>query len=107
MTTDSKTEEGASPYAVELVPPDITPYRDGNTGVEYVTTFDSGIPGPHVMVNAVTHGNEICGAIALDRLFKMKARPRRGKLSLSFANVAAYHCWDASHPHANRYVDED
>jgi hypothetical protein len=105
MTT--KVAAGESPYRVELSPPDISAYRAGNSGVEYITTFDSGVAGPHVMVNAVTHGNEICGAIAVDRLFKMNLRPTRGKLSLSFANVEAYHAWDASHPHGNRYVDED
>jgi predicted deacylase len=99
--------ERASPYVVELSPPDITPYRLGNTGVEYITTFDSGVAGPHVMVNAVTHGNEICGAITIDRLFRMDLRPTRGRLSLSFANVAAFHNWDESRPHTNRYVDED
>jgi hypothetical protein len=29
-------------------------------------------------VVALTHGNEICGAIALDRFLKMGARPTRG-----------------------------
>ena len=105
MTT--KSPPGESPYRVELAPPDIKPYQAGNIGIDYVTTFDSGVAGPHVMINAVTHGNEICGAIAVDRLFKMSVRPQRGKLSLSFANVDAYHRWDALHPHANRYVDED
>ena len=33
-------------YAVELSPPDIEPYRSGNTGFDYVTTFDSGFAGP-------------------------------------------------------------
>ena len=98
---------GASPYTVELSPPDIADYRRGNTGVEYVTTIDSGKAGPHVMVNAVTHGNEICGAIAVDRLFKMNVRPTRGKLSLSFANVAAFHSFNPALPHASRFVDED
>ncbi len=104
---NTKVAPGESPYRVELSPPDISPYRKSNTGVEYVTTFDSGAAGPHVMVNAVTHGNEICGAIAVDRLFKMGVRPVRGKLSLSFANVDAYHRWDPAHPHGNRFVDED
>ena len=45
-------------YAVELTPPDIEPYRAGNTGIDYVTTFDSGVAGPHVLVTALTHGNE-------------------------------------------------
>ena len=76
-------------YAVELSPPDIEAYRSGNTGVDYVSTFASGIAGPDVLVAALTHGNEICGAIALDRLFRAGLRPRRGKLTLAFANVAA------------------
>ena len=98
---------GASPYTVELSPPDIADYRRGNTGVDYVTTIDSGKPGPHVMVNAVTHGNEICGAIAVDRLFKMNVQPTRGKLTQSFANVAAFHSFNPALPHASRFVDED
>ena len=94
-------------YAVELTPPDIEPYRAGNTGVEYVTTFDSGVAGPHVLVTALTHGNEICGAIALDRLFRAGLRPRRGRLTLAFDNVAAYKSFDRRYPVASRFVDED
>jgi predicted deacylase len=92
---------------VELIPPDISAYQAGNTGIPYITTFDSGVAGPHVMINAVTHGNEICGAIAVDRLFKMAVRPTRGKLTLSFANVDAFLRFDAAAPHATRFVDED
>ena len=94
-------------YAVELSPPDIEPYRAGNTGVEYVTTFDSGVAGPHVLVTALTHGNEICGAIALDRLLRAGLRPRRGRLTLAFDNVAAYKSFDRRYPVVSRFVDED
>jgi predicted deacylase len=94
-------------YAVELSPPDIEPYRSGNTGIDYVTTFDSGAAGPHVLLTALTHGNEICGAIALDRLFRAGLRPRRGKLTLAFDNVAAYRSFDPRVPAASRFVDED
>lgn len=94
-------------YPVELTHPDIEPYREGNTGVEFVTTHDSGAPGPHVMINAITHGNEICGAIALDTLFKAGLRPERGKLSLGFINHMAYSRFDPSDPGASRFVDED
>ncbi len=94
-------------FEIELSPPDISPYKAGNTGVDYVTTFDSAWPGPHVMVNAVTHGNEICGAIAVDLLFRQDLRPTKGKLTLSFANTAAYHAFDPEDPTASRYVDED
>ncbi len=94
-------------YAIELSPPDIGPYRSGNTGVDYVTTFDSGVAGPHVLVTALTHGNEICGAIALDRLLRAGLRPRQGKLTLAFDNIAAYQTFDRRMPVASRYVDED
>jgi predicted deacylase len=94
-------------YAIELTPPDIEPYRAGNTGVEYVTTFDSGSAGPHLLVTALTHGNEICGAIALDRLYRAGLRPRQGRLTLAFDNVAAYRSFDQRVPAASRFVDED
>ena len=94
-------------YAVELTAPDIEPYRAGNTAIDYVTTFDSGVVGPHVLVTALTHGNEICGAIALDRLFRAGLRPSQGKLTLAFDNIAAYRSFDSRVPTASRYVDED
>jgi predicted deacylase len=94
-------------YNVELTAPDIAPYRAGNTGVEYVTTFTAAEPGPHVAVFGLTHGNEICGAIAIDKLFRGNIRPRRGKLTLGFNNVAAYQEFDPRYPIASRYIDED
>jgi predicted deacylase len=96
-----------SEVTVELVPPDINPYRQGSHGIDFVHEFDSGAPGPHVMVNALTHGNEICGAIALDRLLRLGIRPARGKLTLAFVNVAAYGRFDANSPFSSRFVDED
>ena len=50
--------------AFEVLPRDLTPYREGNTGIDYVHRFESGRPGPHVLVNALTHGNEFCGMVA-------------------------------------------
>jgi predicted deacylase len=93
--------------AIELAAPDIAPYATGNTGIPYVTTFDSGRPGLHVLVNALTHGNELCGAVVLDEMFRRGIRPAAGKLTLSFANVAAYRRFDQANPTASRFVDED
>jgi predicted deacylase len=90
-----------------LKPPDIEPWRQGNTGVPWVHALDSGAPGPQVLVLALTHGNEICGAIALDWLLRQGFRPRRGRLTLAFANVDAYRRFDAADPYASRCVDED
>ena len=94
-------------YPIELDAPDIAPYRAGNTGIDYATTLDSGRPGPHVMLSAVVHGNELCGAVALDFLFRENVRPVQGKLTLVFVNVAAYHNFDPAKPTASRFVDED
>lgn len=92
---------------VDVMPVDLSPYAQGNIGIPYVTTLDSGRPGPHVMVNALTHGNELCGAHAVKFLFDRQVRPSRGKLTLGFANVAAYQRFDAKNPTASRLVDED
>ena len=94
-------------YPVNIEAPDISPYRKGNTGVDYITTFDSGKSGPHVMLSAIVHGNELCGAIALDYLLRHEVRPVSGKLSLAFMNVAAFDSFDAANPTVSRYVDED
>lgn len=92
---------------VELTPPDIGPYRAGNTGVPYVISLDSGRSGPHAMICAIVHGNELCGAIVLDRLLRDGVRPRRGRLTLAFANPDAYARFDPARPAASRFVDED
>jgi len=94
-------------YPIKLSAPDISAYKAGNTGLDYVTTFDSGAPGPHAMVTAVVHGNEICGAIALDYFFKTGLQPRVGKLTLAFCNVEAYLSFDPADPTVSRYLDED
>ena len=100
-------EMTANSYPVELSALDITQYRPGNAGIDYVTTFDSDAPGPHVMLSALVHGNELCGAHALDFLLREGVRPQRGKLTLAFMNVAAYGRFDSANPVVSRYVDED
>lgn len=94
-------------YPIEVEFPDISAHAASDTGVAYVHHFDSGVPGPHVMINALTHGNEVCGAIVVDALLRRQLRPRRGKLTLSFANVAAYLSFDPAKPDAARFVDQD
>jgi predicted deacylase len=94
-------------YPVELAAPDIARYRQGNTGIDYVHRFDSGRAGPRVLVTALVHGNEICGAIALDWLFRRKFRPARGSLALAFCNVVAYRHFDPEAPGDSRFMDED
>jgi predicted deacylase len=93
--------------AVELTAPDISPWQAGNTGVDWVHSWQAEAAGPHVLVQALTHGNEICGAIALDWLLRQGFRPRCGRLTLAFANVAAYARFDPADPFPSRYIDED
>ena len=92
---------------IEIDAPDIAHYRSGNTGIDYVWSFASPAPGPHVVIAALTHGNEICGAIALDHLLRAGVRPVKGKLTFVFANVAAYQSFARHDPTAARYLDED
>jgi predicted deacylase len=92
---------------VEVAAPDIGAYRRGNTGIPYVTTFESNRSGPHAVITALVHGNELSGALALVELFESSIRPARGRLSLAFVNVAAYECFDPEQPKASRFIDED
>ena len=94
-------------YPIEIDPPDIERYRRGNAGVEFVHVLDSDKPGPNVMIQALTHGNEFCGAIALDSLFKQNISVQKGKLILAFANVSAFARFSREDPDRSRYIDED
>ncbi len=90
--------------ALEVLPRDLSPYRAGNVGIDYVHRFDSGLPGPHVLVNALTHGNEFCGMTAATHLLDSGVRPRIGTLTISFANVAAYESFDPARPFESRQL---
>lgn len=92
---------------IEVMPRDISGWRKGNTGVDYVHRIDSGRPGPNVTITALTHGNEFCGMTAVTWLFDNNVRPTRGQLTLSFANVAAYESFDPARPLESRFVDRD
>lgn len=87
--------------------PDISRHAAGNCGVPYLYRFDSGRPGPHAMISAIVHGNEVCGVHALEWLLDAGVRPDRGVLSLGFVNVEAYRRFDPAEPLASRCVDED
>ncbi len=98
---------GAPLPPIEVDFPDLERWAEGNTGTPYVWKFASGRPGPNVLVQALTHGNEVCGAIAVEWLLDRQVRPTRGTLTLVFANVAAYRTFNHDDPYASRCVDED
>ena len=93
-----------NPPVFEVLPRDLSAYRQGNVGIDYVHRFESGKPGPHVLINALTHGNEICGMVAATHLLDTGVRPLMGTLTISFANVAAYESFDASRPFESRQL---
>jgi predicted deacylase len=94
-------------FDVQIAAPDISPWLGGNTGVPGFTSFVASEPGPHVMLMALTHGNELCGAIVLDALLRAGLRPRRGTLTFGFANLAAFARFDPAQPTASRFLEED
>lgn len=89
---------------IEIQPRDLSPYRQGNTGIDYVHRFESGRPGPHVLINALTHGNEFCGMVAATHLLDNGVRPQIGALTVSFANVAAYESFHPERPFDSRQL---
>jgi hypothetical protein len=94
-------------FEVRITAPDIDRWLAGNTGVRGFTTRVSGIDGPHVALLAITHGNEIAGAVVLDRLLQAGLTPTRGRLTFGFVNLAAYERFDPRQPTVARFVDED
>ncbi len=93
-----------NPPVFEVLPRDLSAYRQGNVGIDYVHRFESGKPGPHVLINALTHGNEICGMVAATHLLDAGVRPLIGTLTISFANVAAYESFDQARPFESRQL---
>ena len=90
-----------------LQKPELGLWREGNTGTQGVWCFDSGRPGRHLMISALVHGNELCGAWALLGLLERGLRPTRGRLTLAFCNLAAFDRFDPDRHDAARFVDED
>ncbi len=94
-------------FKVRLCRPDISPWSAGNTGITGITTRDSRRSGPHVALLSLMHGNELAGAIVLDRLLRAGLMPTRGKLSFGFLNLTAFERFDPLRPTASRFLDED
>jgi predicted deacylase len=106
MPTTSEPHPSDEPRWL-LPAPDLASWREGNTGTEGVWSFSADQPGPGVLVTALVHGNELCGAWALRDALDASLKPRRGTLTLAFCNLAAFDRFDPAKPYASRYVDED
>jgi len=97
----------SSPHPLHIAPPDLSRWRGSPSGVHYVHDFDSGRRGADVLVTALVHGNEYAGALAVDALLRKGLKPRRGRVTFAFCNVAAFARFDPRQPDASRFVDED
>ena len=86
---------------------ELEPWRHGNIGIPYAFSFDSGRPGPHVVVTSLAHGNEPGGLEAVIALVERELTPLRGKLSVAICNVAAYQSSNGVDPYGARFVEED
>ncbi|HEY4203173.1 MAG TPA: succinylglutamate desuccinylase/aspartoacylase family protein [Devosiaceae bacterium] len=86
---------------------DISAYAAGNTGIPYAFTFDSGVPGPHVLITGLSHGNEPGGRDTVTMLLDRGVRSLRGRLSLALLNIAAYHGGNGVDPYGTRFIDQD
>ena len=97
----------AAPPTIDVAFPDLSRFADGNAGQPYVWRFASARPGPRLTIQALTHGNEVCGAIAVAALLDAGFRPVRGIVTFIFANVDAFHSFDPTDPYTSRCLDED
>jgi predicted deacylase len=86
---------------------DLSPFARGNAGIPYAFSFDSGRPGPHVMITSLAHGNEPGGLEAVITLLERDVRPAIGRLSLAICNIAAYEASNGVDPYGRRFVEED
>lgn len=94
-------------FDVDLIPPDLSPWAEGNTGIPGFTTLVGPGAGPHAALLALTHGNEFAGAIVLDKLLRDGFTPLRGRLTIGFVNQEAFGRFDPFHPTVSRFLDED
>jgi predicted deacylase len=97
----------AATVPVHIRKPDIRPWLAGNCGIRGAWSFAAETPGPHVAITALIHGNEIAGAIVLDRILRSGLRPARGRLSLVFCHLDAFARFDPADPAQTRFLDED
>ena len=82
---------------IEYAFPELRRWEAGGPA-PYTHVRDSGKAGPTVMVAALTHGNEVSGAVVVDALLASELKPRSGTLIFSFNNIEAYLGFDPKNP---------
>ncbi|HTV69419.1 MAG TPA: succinylglutamate desuccinylase/aspartoacylase family protein [Rhizobiaceae bacterium] len=94
-------------FDAQIAKRDLEPWRKGNAGIPYAFSFESKVPGPHLVVSCLAHGNEPGGLEAVLTLVERRLTPLRGKLSLAIGNIAAYESTNGVDPYGTRFVEED
>jgi len=89
------------------MPFDLDAFLAASGPIPGVLTRDSGRPGPHVLINALTHGNEPCGLAAIDWVLRERPPLLSGRLTLVLANIDAHRLHDPAAPASGRALDED
>lgn len=95
-------EEGRT---ISLPPPERL--AGSNCGSAGVWRFEGAAPGPAVVITALVHGNEICGAFAIDRVLAEPPELGCGSLTLVCCNLEAYSRITDATKSKCRLVDED
>lgn len=97
--------------AFELECPDLSRWRNGNTGTAGVWRFTARRPGPRIAITALLHGNELCGAWAAAGLLECLHRDggalQCGELTVALCNLEAFDRFDPAQPDASRFLEED
>jgi succinylglutamate desuccinylase len=103
MTNTTITLEDGSTVTL----PPVDGIRASNCGTPGVWRFDSTLPGPHVAITALIHGNEVCGAAALWQQLQSPAQLACGRLTMVFCNLEAYAALNDENKQERRWHDED
>ncbi|MFC3123930.1 succinylglutamate desuccinylase/aspartoacylase family protein [Pseudoroseomonas globiformis] len=93
-------------FPVQLPVPRLGDWARGNL-MPGAWSFAAPTPGPHLALVSLMHGNEYAGAAVLQRWLEAGLRPDRGRLTLVFANLAAFARFDPADPTLSRFIDED
>ena len=104
MSDDETTAPAAGlpHFDVAIAAPDLSPWREGNTGIAGFSTRASAMPGPHVALIALVHGNEVAGAIVLAGLLAAGLWPVHIRAPDMRAPGFAVGCDHHAHPSPDR-----
>jgi len=84
---------------------EIRPWEKGEA--PYIHVQESGKPGPTVMLAALTHGNEVSGAIVVDALLARALKAAQRHADLLVQQLRGLSALRSKNPFKSRMIDED